>query len=157
MDIAGTLPIIGDPPLAFRFSVNFLTKGALPNPIDMLFQKVSGLGSTVATTTVEEGGQNLYTQKLPTKVQYDNLILERGLVQGSPLVAEFNIAMSDFKFAPSNVLVILLNHAAEPVASWMFMKAYPVKWSVSDLDAESNSIVIETMELAYQNMQVIRV
>jgi phage tail-like protein len=37
------------------------------------------------------------------------------------------------------------------------MKAYPVKWRVSDLDAASNTVVIETLELAYQRMQVIRV
>jgi phage tail-like protein len=37
------------------------------------------------------------------------------------------------------------------------MKAYPVKWSVSDLDADSNSVVIEHMELTYQRMQVMRI
>jgi len=37
------------------------------------------------------------------------------------------------------------------------MKAYPVKWRVSDLDANSNTVVIETMELTYQRMQVMRI
>ena len=90
------------------------------------------------------------------EIEHDNLVLERGLVVGSPLVIEFNVAMSLFKFSPSNVLVTLLNDASIPIASWLFMKAYPVKWSVSDLDATANSVVIETMELAYQRMQTIR-
>jgi phage tail-like protein len=64
--------------------------------------------------------------------------------------------MSLFKFSPSNVLVILLGNARIPIASWLFMKAFPVKWSVSDLDATTNDVVIEYMELAYQRMQVIR-
>ena len=65
--------------------------------------------------------------------------------------------MSLFKFAPSNVLVTLLDNTRIPISAWLFMKAYPVKWSVSDLDATANSVVIEHMELAYQRMQVVRV
>jgi phage tail-like protein len=156
MEIPGPLPYVGNPPLGFRFGVLFFAGGVIPNPLDTLFQKVSGLSSSVETITVEEGGQNLYTQRLPKKIQYENLTLERGLVVGSPLVIEFNVAMSLFKFSPSNVLVSLLDNTRIPVASWLFMKAYPVKWSVSDLDATANSVVIEHMELSYQRMQVIR-
>jgi phage tail-like protein len=83
-------------------------------------------------------------------------VLERGLVVGSPLVIEFNLAMSLFKFRPSNVLVNLIDNTRIPIASWLFLKAYPLKWSVSDLDATANTIVIEHLELAYQRMQSIR-
>lgn len=145
------------PPLGFRFGVFFFAGGAIPNSLDFRFKKVSGIGSTISTHTLNEGGQNLYSHKLPERVQYDNLILERGLATGSLLAAEFNVAMSLFKFAPSNVLVTLLNESAIPVSSWLFMTAYPVKWTVSSLDAESNSVVIETMELTYQRMQSIRI
>ena len=156
MDIPGPLPYVGNPPLGFRFGVLFLIGGVVPNPLDTLFQKVSGLETTVSTTTVEEGGQNLYSQPLPQKIQYENLVLERGLVVGSPLVIEFNVAMSLFKFSPSNVLVTLLDNTRIPIASWLFLKANPVKCSVSDLDATANEVVIEHLELAYQRMQVIR-
>lgn len=156
MEIPGPLPIVGNPPLSFRFGVLFFAGGLVPNPLDTLFQKVSGLGTTVETESVNEGGQNLYAQPLPKKIQHENLILERGMVVGSPVVIEFNAAMSLFKFYPSNVLVTLLDNTRIPIASWLFMKAYPVKWNVSDLDATANSIVIETMELTYQRMQVIR-
>lgn len=147
----------GDPPLGFRFGVFFLAGGAVPNPLDIFFQKVSGLGSTVETAAIEEGGQNLYSQSLPKKIKYDNLVLERGMAIGSPLVIEFNATMSLFKFSPSNVLVTLLDDTRVPLAGWLFMRAYPVKWSVSDLDANANSVVIEHMELAYQRMQVMRI
>jgi phage tail-like protein len=156
MNIPGPLPLVGNPPLGFRFSVLFLAMGIIPNPLDILFQKVSGLSATVDTEQVEEGGQNLYRQLLPKQIQHDNLSLERGLVVLSPLAGEFNTAMTLFKFKPSNVLVSLLSHTRMPIASWLCIKAYPVKWSVSDLDATSNTVVIERMELAYQRMQTIR-
>jgi phage tail-like protein len=155
-DIPGALPIVGNPPLAFRFLVNFFTNANAVNPLDMFFQKVSGIGATINTVAVEEGGQSYYIQQLPRKVQYTNLVLERGLVVGSPLATEFDTAISNFKFNLSSVLVSLIDNTHIPIASWLFINAYPVKWSVSDLDATSNTVVIEHMELTYQRMQSIR-
>lgn len=155
MEIPGPLPIVGNPPLGFRFNVLFMVGGVIPNPFDFMFQKVSGIGVTVDVGTIEEGGQNLFTQNVPNKIKYENLVLERGVVTGSPLGVEFNIAMSRFKFAPSNVLVTLFDATYIPVTNWLFFKAFPVKWNWSDLDAKENSVVIEHMELSYQRFQTI--
>ena len=153
----GPLPMTGNPPLGFRFGVFFFAGGAVPNPIDIMFQSVSGLESRVETIPLEEGGQNLYTQTLPKKITHDNLVLKRGMATLSPLGIEFNAAMSLFTFAPSNVLVTLFDNSRIPISAWLFIKAYPVKWSVSDLDAGANSVVVEHMELSYQRMQVMRI
>jgi phage tail-like protein len=148
---------MSDPIIGMRFGVLFLAGGAVPNPLDIRFQKVSGLSAQVDVTEVGEGGQNLYTQKLPKGVKYGNLVLERGMVVGSPLNLEFNAAMSLFKFATSNVLVTLLDESKLPLAAWLFLKAFPVKWSTSDLNASDAALVIDTMELAYTRMQILRV
>ncbi len=143
--------------LGFRFGVFFFALGVVPNPLDIRFQKVKGLAATVRTTTVSEGGQNLYTQHLPAGVEYGNLVLERGVLVGSPLNIEFNVAMTLFKFAPSNVLVTLFDDSAIPVTAWLFIKAFPVKWSTSDLDATGKNVVIDTFELSYSRMQIMRI
>ena len=143
--------------LGFRFGVFFFAGGVIPNPLDIRFQKVSGLSATATTTTLKEGGQNLYTHRFPDRIDYGNLVLERGMVVGSPLNLEFNAAMSLYKFYPSNVLVTLFGEEKMPLAAWLFVKAYPVKWSTSALDAKEKSVVIDTMELAYTRMQAIRI
>jgi len=143
--------------LGFRFGVFFFAGGVLPNPLDIRFQKVSGLSAEVKTTSVTEGGQNFYAHQLPDAVSHGNLTLTRGMVVGSPLNIEFNVAMSLFKFVPSNVLVTLFNEDKVPIAAWLFIKAYPVKWATSDLDASQKEVVIDTMELAYTRMQILRV
>lgn len=147
---------MSDPLLGMRFAVLFLAGGVVPNPLDIRFQRVSGLSMTVDTEPLREGGQNLYTQQLPTGVSHGNLVLERGFVVGSPLVAEFEATMSGFKFAPGNVLVSLLGEDKAPRAAWLFLRAFPVKWSTADLNAEP-AVLIDTMELAYGRMQVMRV
>jgi phage tail-like protein len=150
-------PTLGDELiLGFRFRVDFLGGRRGQNSLDIRFQKVSGLSGEVETTDFAEGGENLYGHRLPKRIKYDNLILERGLVSDSRLSDQFDEAMSLFKFAPSDVLVTLLGERGDQIAAWKFMKAYPVKWRVSDLDASERSIVIEKLELAYTRMQVMR-
>jgi phage tail-like protein len=144
-------------PLTSRFAVVIFALGVIPNPIDLRFQRVSGLSASISTVTVREGGQQLYTHRLPDMVSYENLVLERGFMVGSPLNLEFNIAFSQMKFAPSNVMVTLLNEDAMPIAGWMFIRAFPVRWATADLDASRDEVVIDTLELAYTRMQAIRI
>lgn len=151
------LTITEKPPVGFHFAVVFFIGGTIPNSIDMRFKKVSGISSVIETITYKEGGENLFTHRLPNRVSYNNLTLERGLMVGSPLNIEFNVAMSNLRFNPGNVLVALLNDDGLPVSAWFFLKTYPVKWSISDLDAGNNSIVVETMELAYTRFQAMRI
>ncbi len=159
MDIIGQVKSFQSPPIRHSFLVTFLAGGILPNPLDIAFQKVSGLKATIKTETLREGGQNLYEHKLPDQVNYGNLVLERGKPLISPVSIEFNKTMSFFEFFTGNVLVVLMDEKAGvkcmPVASWLFINTYPVDWSFSDLDADSNEFVIEKLELAYQRMQVI--
>ena len=143
--------------LGFRFGVFFLAAGIIPNPLDIRFQKVSGLSAQVRTSPVVEGGQNLYTQQLPEHVDTPNLVLERGMLVGSPLKLEFNATMTFFRFTPSDVLVTLFGDDRVPLAAWMFMKAYPVRWATSDLSAAQGELVVETLELAYTRMQVLEI
>jgi phage tail-like protein len=165
MELGSTVPdalfkertLYDDIVLGFRFGVLFIAGGAIPNPLDIRFQKVSGLSAEVETITLEEGGQNLYIHRLPKCISYGNLVLERGFVVGSPLNIEFGAAMALFKFAPSNVLVTLLGETKIPLAAWLFMKAYPVKWTTSDLDAGETTVLVDTLELAYTRMQIMRV
>jgi phage tail-like protein len=144
-------------PLSSRFAVVIFALGVVPNPIDLRFQRVSGLSASISTVTVREGGQQLYTHRLPDMVSYENLVLERGFMVGSPLNIEFNVAFSLMKFAPSNVMITLLNEDAVPIAGWMFVQAFPVRWATADLDASRDEVLIDTLELAYTRMQAIRI
>jgi phage tail-like protein len=156
------------PPVGYSFMANFFFRvpdvmGAMSlitrqpdlrkDSMDIRFQRISGFRVSMSPYYLEEGGQNLFEHRLPAKYSYGNLILERGLVVDSPLNYEFQQSMSTFRFSPGTVLVSLLNEKDEPVTSWAFFSAYPVSWSSSDLDANANSLVIETLELAYTRFQ----
>lgn len=136
------------PPVSYSFALTLL----MPPDVggwDMRFQRISGFQVSMQPEEVREGGQNLYAQYLPMPYKYSNLVLERGLTQLSMLNIQCQIALNTFRFNPATALVALLDENDSPVASWLFLNAYPIRWSSSDLDANANSLVIDTIELTY--------
>ena len=144
-------PLVPEP-LSSRFGVFFLQGGLLPNPVDFRFAKVSGLTSTLATTPLLEGGANLVQHALPDRVTYGNVVLERGVVVGSPLHLQLVATFTALQVAPVDVIVALLGERGEPLTAWMLHRALPVSWSVADLDAASPAIAVESLELAVTRM-----
>ncbi|MCC2545353.1 phage tail protein [Hymenobacter sp. BT175] len=148
------MPDANYPPVGFYFRVSFGAGGA---SVDNAFQEVSGLTMELETTSIPEGGQNLYKHRVPTVGKYSNLVLKRGLVaEGSDLARWCSSTVgADFSapIVPRQVLVSLLNEDGNPLASWSFDNAWPVKWSISDFKAQENALAIETLELAYSRFQ----
>ncbi|MGB6152068.1 MAG: phage tail protein [Pricia sp.] len=139
------------PPVGLHFKVTF---EGLSEETDNRFQEVTGLTATVNTEDVEEGGVNRFVHKLPKGTSYDNLILKRGIIKDSKLVAWCRKAIEDLTFEPKNILVILLNEEHQELCSWNIINAYPVKWAFSGLNAESGELLIENMEFNYQYFNV---
>lgn len=143
------------PPVGFHFRVEFTLDGMQDG--DVRFQEVSGLSAELGIEEVVEGGENRFPHRLPTRAKYSNLILKRGLLTDSRLIDWCSDAIENFDFEPTTVNVTLLNENHEPVAeSYSFVRAWPVKWAVSDFKAQENSIVVETLELAYNYFSRIR-
>jgi phage tail-like protein len=138
-------------PVGFHFQVDF---GVGTPGIDHRFQEVSGLGAEITTEDLKEGGADV-TYKLPTGIKYNNLVLKRGMIFGSEVRKWCEDAIELFDFKPTDVTVVLLNEDHAPIATWQFIGAWPVKWSVSDFKAQDNSLVIESIELTYRQMRKI--
>ncbi len=144
------------PPAGFHFSVEFVGVPGLKDDKEHRFQEVSGLSVEVETDVLREGGENRFEYKLPKRAKYPNLVLKRGMLPAtafkdwfkSALSTYFTVAVYDFK--PADLVISLMDEADQPVATWNVVQAYPLKWSISDFKATDNTVVVETIELAYQ-------
>jgi phage tail-like protein len=134
-------------PVSFHFQVIFHGRGAKD---DSRFQEVGGLTAEMGVEELAVGGENKFTYRLPTRAKYANLVLKRGMIRNSELIGWFRSGIQDFIFEPLDLNVNLLNEEHQVISSWKIIQAYPVKWAVSDLNANGNTLVIETIEFAYQ-------
>jgi phage tail-like protein len=140
------------PPWGFYYKVNFESSS---EPNDARFQSVSGLNVEYDTEEYKEGGENRFTHKLPVRTKYSDLVLKRGMLTGSEVTKWFLDAFRERVFQARTVNVILMNEKSEPLRTWNVAHAVPKKWTVSDLNANENSIVVETLELTYQYFTVV--
>jgi phage tail-like protein len=135
------------PPWGFYYRVEF---GISKDKNDVRFQSVSGLTVEYDYENFKEGGENRFEHKLPVRTKYADMVLKRGMLTASEVINWFLRAFRDREFKPSDINVILMNEKGEPLRTWKVSHVIPKKWLVSDLNANENAIVVETMELSYR-------
>ena len=141
------------PPVSFHFRVEVI---GLSTGNDVRFTEVGGLSFEVATEEVAEGGENRFLQKYPGRVRYPELVLKRGLLVKSKVFDWILDCIARDQIEPKNVDVMLLNESHQPLMTWHVKNAFPTKWVVGDLNASSNTVVVETLQLFYQSFTVDR-
>lgn len=138
------------PPAAFHFTVAF---DAASRDADGSFQEVSGIGAEMETESVVEGGENRFVHQLPKAVKHTRLVLKRGVAPfGSRLVTWCReVLEGDLSqpLKPRTMHVHLLDEKGEPLRSWSFENAIPVKWDVEPFHSSKNEVALEKIELTY--------
>lgn len=139
------------PPVGFHFRVAFVGIG---NANDVRFQSVGGLSVEYDVETFKEGGENRFERKLPVRSKYPDLSLKRGMLLDSQVIAWVKDALFNRVFQPAQINISLLNEQHQPLCTWKVFNAWPKKWSVSDLNATENSVVIESLDFCYDYFTV---
>ena len=143
---------------SFYFSVKVNGPHWTSSDNDAAFQEASGLGKEIKTEDVGSGGENRFKYRLPASTTYQNLVLKRGVVLVDSHLIEWCQETLDAGLSKpvetNDIVVSLLDEKGQTCMSWTFVKAYPVKWQMSDLKSQESSILVETMEFAYRYFKV---
>lgn len=138
------------PPAAFYFELRFDPKGGIR---DVAFQEAAGLGVEMETEPYREGGENRFVHLLPKSVKSPRLTLKRGVAAADSGLVKWckDVLEGGFtrRIKPQQIELRLLAREGEPLRSWIFDNAYPVKWSVTEFRSNKNEVALETVELAY--------
>lgn len=134
-----------DPLRGFRFLVEIegIESGG--------FARVKGLSRELKYESFREGGVIEYEHKLITQVSYPVVVLERGLALDD--LWKWALAAADGEVKRRTVWIRLQNEANERKWAWQVEHALPVKWSASDLDAQTTPVVMESLELAHHGLR----
>ena len=140
------LPNRPDPVGEMRFKVQ------LPGVELGRFRECTGLAAEIEVKDYNEGGVNDRVHKLPTRMKYPNLVLKRGVTYEDALLRWLWTVQR--KPQRVNVTVSLIGPDGADVRSWSFQDAFPIKWTGPNLNASSNQIATEALEIVHGGLQM---
>ena len=149
--------------VGFHFAVHFSAGDG--GSVDIRFQSVAGLDSTIDIETIKEGGENRFEHVIPTRRKFGPLVLKRGVVgpnsspvanwlkktfEGEPF--DLSTGKEDFQVIDT-VIIDLLGEDHQPLMSWTVTNVWPRSWKIAELNAERSEVLIETLELNYNRLK----
>lgn len=135
------------PFLSSLFNVEF-------GPAGGVFTEVSGLSidiEEVESVVVNESGKEV-TRWTPGTVKYSEITLKREFT-GDRAFWDWHIKMVEGQNAFEDGSVVLYDLGGTEVSRWNINKAWPSKWSCSDLDAGSGDAMIEEITLQIEFLE----
>lgn len=165
-----------DPFRGFKFKVEIAggtgagSAGVAIGPIG--FQSVTGMGEETEVVDYREGPDPVHMRKIPGLTSYPEITLSRGLTRSTALLdwrkltGHFNtnggfgdgVASSANPSFRREVTVQLFDKGdpfSNPVKTWVIHQAWCSALEVSDLDATSSDIVIETLTLVHEGWEMV--
>ena len=112
-----------------------------------------GSGSEVIEYITSGAGGTTHVYKIPGVTRWTNIVLKRG-VTDSMDVWSWRKQVEDGKVdeARKNGSIIMYDQTNTEVARWNFENGWPVKISGPNLDAGTNEIAIEELEIAHERL-----
>lgn len=123
------------------------------------FMEISGLEVEVGVESVEEGGENGYTHKLPGRMSWPNLVLKRGITQSDGLLDWLNKSSGDGftgqgnKLKRSTAAITLVGPGGKRLRAWNFDGAFPIKWRGPSFAADSGDMAVEELEITHHGFK----
>jgi phage tail-like protein len=121
----------------------------------MSFQEVSGLNVEAQPIEYRHGDSPVFSAfKMPGLKKYGNVTMKKGVLKSDNKFWDwFNqIGMKTIKRVP--VTISLLDQEGKPTMVWTLINAWPTKVTGTDLKAEGNEVVVETIEFAHEGLTI---
>lgn len=134
-----------DPLRGFRFIVE------IDGIVSAGFTRVKGVSREVKYESYREGGVNDYEHKLVSQVSFPAIVLERGLALDD--LWKWAQETADGQVRRRTIRIMLNDPLGETEWVWQVEHALPVKWTATDLDAQSNQVIMESLEFVHHGLR----
>jgi phage tail-like protein len=133
----------------FYFKVDF------GNDETASFQEVSGLDVEAEEIKYRAGDSPTFSViKMPGLVKQGNVTMKKGMVKEGAEFWKWFSAIKMNTIARRTVTISLLDEGGNPTMVWTLKNAWPTKITGTDLKSTGNEVAIETIELAYEGLEI---
>jgi phage tail-like protein len=116
------------------------------------FSECTGLQLEIEIKDYNEGGLNSFVRKFPGRSKQSNLTLKRGIVDRELWNWYYDLMQGRVRFRDGSITVYDPS-GGETVMVWRITHAFPIKWTGPELNASQNNVAVETLELAFHNLE----
>ncbi len=92
------------------------------------------------------------TRKRPGQTKYGDITLKRGMSKDGKLLDWYKKVI-DGTVERKDGSIVVYDAAGKEVDRWNFERGWPSKWSASDLDASSDSVMVEEVTIAIEHLE----
>ncbi len=154
-----------DPFPAFRFYITLIDSSstlakvktdipAIEKSANGGFSECSGLDMTMEVFEYKEGGVNDFVYKFPTRAEFSNITLKKGIGLTDDLWL-WHYEYIQYKGKRRNGMISLMNEAGNSVKVWTFKNGLPLKWTGPDLNAAQGALAIESLEISHEGLELL--
>lgn len=163
MAILSKTAVRGDPVLNHNFVISLIDtsstlaivgSAALSAILDVAvggFSECSGLEMSLKVEDYREGGRNSAVLKFPTRVEWSNITLKKGIGSGTELW-DWHYGFVEGKGKRRDGIIALLTDLRVPNNIWYFRRGLPVKYTGPSFNATQNNVAIESVEIVHEGI-----
>jgi phage tail-like protein len=118
------------------------------------FSECSGLGVKIKREAQMEGGVNDQQRILLGQAEFSDVTLKRGVTDSLTFWQWIQDVLAGQPNKRRNINILLFNQAGDTMQCWTLIGAVPVGWQAPALQADSSTVAIEELTLAYEGLQV---
>ena len=151
--------------MASAFSITLQLDGS-DDSVDGIFKECDGFDFTQEVIQFREvtnerwgkasKGRSRLT-KIPGNVEGGNIILRRGMTSSKTLWLWFSKVQEGNWFKQRKNISITFHEAREAKAAFRFTEAWPTRYRIGEMRADSSDVEIEELEIAYEGFERISV
>lgn len=137
-----------DPIQNFRFLVE------IPDTNQSSFNEVLMPEAMIDVIEYREGNEPIHVRKLSGLTRYSNIVLKWGITENMALYNWIKSGMENGASASRRAMsILLLDETGKEKVRWNFFEAWPVRYKVSDLNAQTSEVVFEMIEIAFERFE----
>jgi phage tail-like protein len=142
-----------DPYPAFNFEVVLTGVSDDGVAVKGAFAEASGLEVDVAPIEYRTGPEDITLRKLPGLKKFNNIVLKRGVI-GDLVFWNWIVEALNGKVRRTEGAIVLLDENRQEVMRWNLKRVWPCKWTGPGLNAKTNEVAMETLELCHEGMSI---
>jgi phage tail-like protein len=118
------------------------------------FSECSGLDVQIEKEVYHEGGLNNQQRIFLKQTKFGDITLKRGITDDPVFWDWIKQSITAGDYRRRNINILVFNQAGETMQVWKLIGAVPVAWKTPSLKADSNTVALEELVLAYEGLKV---